>query len=532
MNDTPTSSESTPRSTGLFPWLLAHGWRWQLAALGILAALTCFRFFYATSIELVADEAYYWLWSEHLDYCYYSKGPAIAWTIAAGTWLFGDTVFGIRFFAVLLSAGTGYFLYRLGRALFDAPTGFLALILAACVPLFAVGSVLMTIDPLSLFFWMLAALTFWRARDSDRWADWLLPGLWIGLGMLAKYTNIAELISFALFCLWSQPHRRHFRQPTFWTMTAVSLLSLTPPIIWNAGRNWITLQHLLDRGKLGPDDSFHLRPGEISQFLTEQLLVISPLLCLAIFATAFISLKRFLRNGKMTDRLQEDPEACGPWKFLLCLFWPLPAFYMLLSLNEAGEANWTAPAYLAGLILLAAFWRAHVPPRSLKSVFLKTALVLAFIQTVLLHQTHWLPLTQWGIPDPLDRVRGHQALANEIARTQRETGATFLVARRYQTAALISFYHPDRPPVYIQHSNRIENQFSFWPSYDEFMTNELSALFICRGSEKPRPDFIESFSQVSLLKEQPKSFRGRTIGIYRIFFCENFLGAPTAPPID
>ena len=48
-------------------------------------------------MQLVPDEAYYWLWSKHLAASYRDKGPAIGWTIALGTKLFGNTVFGIRF---------------------------------------------------------------------------------------------------------------------------------------------------------------------------------------------------------------------------------------------------------------------------------------------------------------------------------------------------------------------------------------------------------------------------------------------------
>src|SRR5882672_7807789 len=88
-------------------------------ALFSLFALTCFGFWYATRFDLVADEAYYWLWSKHLAASYRDKGPAVAWTIALGTQLFGDTVFGVRFFAVLLSTATGWAVVSLARRLYD-----------------------------------------------------------------------------------------------------------------------------------------------------------------------------------------------------------------------------------------------------------------------------------------------------------------------------------------------------------------------------------------------------------------------------
>src|SRR5882672_1607387 len=89
---------------------------WAILA---LILLTLYRFWFATRIELVPDEAYYWLWSKHLAASYRDKGPAVAWTIALGTWLFGDTVFGLRVFAVLLSTATGWAVVSLARRLYD-----------------------------------------------------------------------------------------------------------------------------------------------------------------------------------------------------------------------------------------------------------------------------------------------------------------------------------------------------------------------------------------------------------------------------
>ena len=80
-------------------------------AIFLLFALTAYRLWFITQMELVPDEGYYWLWSKHLAWSYRDKGPAVAWTIALGTKIFGNTVFGIRFFAVALSTATGALLF-------------------------------------------------------------------------------------------------------------------------------------------------------------------------------------------------------------------------------------------------------------------------------------------------------------------------------------------------------------------------------------------------------------------------------------
>src|ERR1035438_9552877 len=133
-----------------------------------LAALTLFRLWYCTWVELVPDEGYYWIWSKHLAASYRDKGPGIAWAIALGTRGFGDTVLGIRVVGVLLSAGTGWELYRLARRLYDERTALWCLLVALIMPLFAVGAILMTIDSLSVFFWAWAMNLLWSALDTGK----------------------------------------------------------------------------------------------------------------------------------------------------------------------------------------------------------------------------------------------------------------------------------------------------------------------------------------------------------------------------
>src|SRR5919108_6643230 len=146
-------------------------------AIVLLLAVTGYRFWFSTWLELVPDEAYYWLWSKHLAASYRDKGPAIAWIIALGTRLFGDTVFGIRVFAVVLSTGSGWLLFVLARRLYDGGIALWCLLMATVMPVLAVGSILMTIDALRVFFWALAALVWWDALHRGTLLHWVCLGL-------------------------------------------------------------------------------------------------------------------------------------------------------------------------------------------------------------------------------------------------------------------------------------------------------------------------------------------------------------------
>ena len=57
--------------------------------IGFLIILTGIRWWFAANVELSPDESYHYLWAQHPDISYYSKGPGVALAILAGTSLFG-----------------------------------------------------------------------------------------------------------------------------------------------------------------------------------------------------------------------------------------------------------------------------------------------------------------------------------------------------------------------------------------------------------------------------------------------------------
>src|SRR5205823_1156251 len=222
------------------------------------------------------------MWSERLAPAYFSKGPGVAFAIRASTMIFGANEFGVRFFSPLLGAGTSLLLFYLGRRMFNASAALWAVIGLNATPIFNLGSFLMTIDPLSLFFWVAAMFSFWRVVESSRRFSWywLATGAFIGLGFLCKYTNALAIVGIVLILVLMPKLRLEFRRPGFYLMLAIFLLCCVPPIVWNQQHAWATLTHLRSRG--GIDQHTGLHPLEFLAFLAEHFLAYSPVIFLAI----------------------------------------------------------------------------------------------------------------------------------------------------------------------------------------------------------------------------------------------------------
>ena len=132
-----------------------------------VAALTAIRLSLLGMTDLSFDEAHYWMWSERLAPAYFSKGPGIAFAIRASTAVFGATEFGVRFFSPFLAAGTSLLLFYFAGRLFGATAGLWGVLGLNATPIFNIGAVLMTIDALSVFFWIAAMFTFWLAVEKS-----------------------------------------------------------------------------------------------------------------------------------------------------------------------------------------------------------------------------------------------------------------------------------------------------------------------------------------------------------------------------
>ena len=480
--------------------------RW---ALGWIGLVTLCRLWFVPHLDLVGDEAHYWECGRSLDWNHYGKGPGAAFVIRVFTLLLGDHVWAVRLPAVLLSAGTGWLIFLLGRTFYSERVGLVAVVAASVMPLFAIGSILMTIDPLSVFFWAAAALSFWEAVQGRKKRYWILTGLWIGLGFQAKYTNAAELISFALFLLLVPGRRKLLFSGRMLLLVGTFVILALPIVFWNAFYGGITAMHLFEGGDL--DRGFRVNWGKFAGFWLLQAIVVSPILF-------FLMLMGAIRPA--TTRQAGEGE-----KYLLSLFWPLFVAYGWISLNKTANGNWTAPALLAGLVL-GAGWavRKWNEGKSVWRGVMVAGLLIGFVETALLHD--FLPLHFKN--NPLDRAKGWNDLAVEAEKVRQEIGADFVVADEYQTASLLSFYLPDRPRAFTPDWPRIMTQYSIWPSYRETFPSGSTGLYVAE-QPNPLPPIARDFESVKVVKTYRRSTWGEPTGpTFHFYDCRGLKsGQPT-----
>jgi Dolichyl-phosphate-mannose-protein mannosyltransferase len=434
-----------------------------------LLALTAIRLSMLATKDLEFDEAHYWMWSERLAPAYFSKGPGVAFAIRASTAIFGSNEFGVRFFSPVLAAATSLLLFYLARRLFSVNAGLWLVIALNVTPIFNIGALLMTIDPLSIFFWTGAMFVFWLALERSPQFSWYwsAAGLLVGLGFLCKYTNALEIISILLVLALAPRLRQEFKRPSLYSLLGVFFLCALPPIIWNQQHAWVTLSHLRARGSI--DQRFTLHLLEPLKFLAEHFLFYSPLLFLGLVLGVLASWRRMHQQLKV-----------------LFLFWfgiPVFLFYFLLSLNKVAAPNWDALALISFALLATGHWADRLGSNRSVTTSASVALGLALLMSIPALDSDLLRtagIRLWR-RDPSDRLRGWKSATAAVENLRHDLEAKlgeklFLIADDRDRASEISFYlrdkrpeGPGHPPVYLVESQDLVNQFSFWPRYDQFV---------------------------------------------------------------
>jgi len=397
------------------------------AALLVIGLVTAIRVsaLFLSGLELDGDEAQYWTWAQQPAFGYYSKPPLIAWLIAASTAVCGDGEGCVRLASPLLHALTSGVLFLFARRLFDDAVAFWAALAYLTLPGVWFSAGLITTDAPLLFFWSVALLAFHSALAGSRRAAAAL-GLAIGLGMLSKYAMLYFVGSAVLFCLLTPSARGFLTSRPAALAAAIAAAIVAPNVWWNLQNGLATVAHTA--GNAGWSGSlFH--PARAADFFAAQFGVFGPIMMATLLWICWSA-----RRYRLSPELR------------LLLFFALPVLVLVTGqgLLSRAYANWGAVAYPSATVAVAA-WLVYAGRTGLLKLSVGVHVTAALALYAL--ATGAVSTTRLGIPDPLAKVRGWEAMAQQVeAYLDARPGAVVLVEERMLVAEL-SYYLRDRSPT-------------------------------------------------------------------------------------
>lgn len=370
-----------------------------------------FLFWWATlAIKIVAsawlpmssDEAYYWVWSQHLQMSYFDHPAMVAWLLKLGEPLlhWGRAV---RWPSVILGHTTLLIWLKLLGDRLSNRQQIWFLLLGCTTPLLGAGSMLATPDVPLIFFWSCAIFCCDRALQTRKLYWYALLGAALGLGFCSKY-QIVLFVPILFVYLSIESKWQEVKVSGLLCALVAGLAFCSPVLIWNWQNNFASFRFQLSHG-LGAKV---WKPSWTIEYLLAQLFLLFP----TIFYLA-------LRANRAPANRRLAYFAWGP---LL--------FFLFTSFRGSVEANWPVVSYPAILALAtlelelfaaAARWLTWTV-----SLWAGAATLLAsnFIYP-------WMPLE--AISSAYQAAQEYQGILEAVPRYQP------IYAGNYQLASLLSF---------------------------------------------------------------------------------------------
>ena len=380
--------------------------------------LTALRIWVSGRVDLGDDEAYYWAWSQRLDWSYFDHPPAVAWLIAASTAVLGDTPRAVRLPFALLAGLLPLQVAALSPARHARTAGLLTL----SAPIFGLMAVFSSPDlPL-----ICAALAVARAEPRgprSRPAQSVVVGALWGLALLCKLP--AVLLGLALL-----PRAARRGALDVGAIVLAALAVSAPVWIFNLNHDLVMLRfHLVWR---------HVRP-------------LGPVPGVAAFVGGVAALGLALPLGLVAARGHRG------WMWRMGLAWL--AVFSVSAVRTRALPHWSAPG-LAMLAPAAAARLSGRPRVRIVAITLGLGLTLAVYGQA---ATGLLPL-----PPALDPTREMKGWAEIGAALDEERVAlgpqAWLLSTRYQTAAQAAWALRGRVPV--DRLGGRPDQFDLWRTAD------------------------------------------------------------------
>lgn len=268
-------------------------------------------------VPVFSDEAYYWIWSKHLQLSYFDHPAMVAWLIHLNSYFFStDSNLTIRFSFILLSTLTLIIWLKIFSDKKVAENQNLIFLLLLCLnPMLGVGSILATPDVPLVFFWSLSYLFFIRVISSKPIQNYIWLGICLGLGFCSKYHVVLFVLSGLIALLVNQNYKKIRIQGVLLTVF-FGFIATLPVIAWNYQNNWASFLFQLKHGFGRPTYKMEWTWG----YLVGQFLLISPMIFISLCKKPFATLDKIFSISQLI-------------------------FFLTSSFKAVVEANWPIAAH-------------------------------------------------------------------------------------------------------------------------------------------------------------------------------------------
>ncbi|WP_157580899.1 ArnT family glycosyltransferase [Segetibacter koreensis] len=327
------------------------------------------RLIVASTVELGNDEAYYWTYAQHLQWNYFDHPPMVGWLIRLTTAnLLLHTELFVRLGAVISSAICTFLIYKIATVIKDSQAGwYAALLYTASIYSSIIAGTFILPDSPQMVFWLLSILLLVQIvklpiDDLYNQKLWLLFGLTAGLCIMCKLHGIFIWLGVAVYAVGF--NKSWLRNKNIYLSIAITLIIISPIIIWNIQNNFVTYSYHGSRVSLS-GSAIHI--DGFARELAGEIFYNNPINFFYAISTIW-----WIWKGNLTSYRNEN-------RLLLCCSLPLIGMLLIISLFKDTLPHWSGPAY-SNLVIFSAIRLTSV---SASGKILKSSLTFIVIISLL-----------------------------------------------------------------------------------------------------------------------------------------------------
>ena len=477
-----------------------------------------FWFAISSNLTIHPDEADHWVWSQHLSWGYFEHPPMIAFVIRFFTDIFGDRWYAIELCSQSMSLLTIIFLFILSKELFGPKAALLSVIITESMPMFFIGSTILTIDNIMIIFWIMTTYLFLKGLKEDKKGFLLLSGVTFGLGLMSKYTMILLPASMFLYLIFSPDHRSLLKRKEPYLSFLIGLIIFSPVIFWNAQNDWLSFKYQFTKGLTGGE-----KGGQFFFFIGSQFVILGPIM----FPFFLYSLYKGFRDSWLkssdpsTGWVPRNLQSSILYLSILASF-PFLFFAFASFRSKYTDVAWSDVALIVGIILMSKvlidIYRGMDIRRKIivsSALFMPGFLLSGFLA---IHSVKPFPFIPKNVDKSLEMFGWDEIgvkVEDVFNKYLPDEKRRYIISKEYQMAGSLSFYTPSHPiPYSFNKSFR-----NIWMKVEDI--GKGSALMAC--AEKDENECVESagkiFNEVKEVERMDVKRRGEVVRSVKMYIC-------------
>jgi hypothetical protein len=400
-----------------------------------LLAWTILNIIQAYTLELHADEAYYWLYSRFLDWGYFDHPPMVALFIR-----FGDSIMhnelGLRILTITVSTASIYILWLILKKYNTNAKLFIVVI--SCMFMVHMYGFTTTPDAPLFFFAVVFYYFYQRYIDDDSWALALILGVVVACLLYSKYHAVL-LIGFTVLA-----NIKLLKRWSFWFIVLLAAVLFIPHILWQIHHNFPSLNyHLSERSA----DKYH--PEFTYLYPLGQILMAGPLVGWYLFYRGF--------SARVTDT------------FTRCLMVNsigTPIFFLISSFRGEVQPQWTYIAFAPLILLiLISFAQKPIIPKWFYPVAIINIIIIVAIRVCLIA----------GVP--IGRLQSQFGFKNWAYTVKQKAGDNYVLFNEgFQNPSKYDYYNNTLKGFAYDSRYYRSTQFDIWPIEDSLQHKRIYYL--------------------------------------------------------